>query len=236
MTEQRIVSDSTAALSTAPSIVLPITHPRSRIVVFAREPRLGQVKSRLASEIGAEESLAVYRAMLARLGALLKRASLAEWDLWITSNTSHKDFVSICNKTNIHLQEGQDLGARMDNAIQQTLQHQTVESVILIGTDCPALTKGYLEQALVALETGIDVVLGPAEDGGYVLVGMRRPIAAVFEDIPWGTDQVMHKTLETFKANELSYKLLDTLWDVDRPEDLARLQLLEPPLNWKLGP
>ena len=65
---------------------------------------------------------------------------------------------------------------------------------------------------------------------------MGRPIAAVFEDIPWGTDQVMHKTLETLEANGLSHRLLDTLWDVDRPEDLARLQLLEPPLNWKLGP
>ena len=67
-----------------------------------------------------------------------------------------------------------------------------------------------------------------------MLVGMRRPIAAVFEDIPWGTDQVMHRTLEALKAKELTYRLLDTLWDVDRPEDLTRLQLLEPPLGWKL--
>jgi hypothetical protein len=201
-------------------------------VVFAREPLLGQVKSRLASEIGTHEALAVYRAMLARLGELLTRSRIADWDLWVTSNCSHEDFISICNKRNIYLQDGQDLGARMDAAIQQTLLDQNVENVILIGTDCPALTTGYLQQALLALESGVDVVLGPAEDGGYVLVGMRRPIAAVFEDIPWGTDQVMHKTLETLKADELSYRLLDTLWDVDRPEDLARLQLLEPPLNW----
>ena len=209
-----------------------IAHPRSRIAVFAREPRLGQVKSRLASEIGAQQALAVYRAMLARLGELLVRARLAEWDLWVTSNCSHKSFVSICNKRNIYLQSGQDLGARMEGAIQQTLMDKDVENVILIGTDCPALNKGYLDQALLALESGVDVVLGPAEDGGYVLVGMRRPIAAVFADIPWGTDQVMHRTLESLKANELSYRLLATLWDVDRPEDLARLQLLEPPLNW----
>ncbi|MFT7470552.1 MAG: rSAM/selenodomain-associated transferase 1 [Kiritimatiellia bacterium] len=211
-------------------------HPRSRIVVFAREPLLGKVKSRLAIEIGAQEALAVYQAMLARLGQLLTHAQIAAWDLWVTSNCSHKDFVSICNKSNIYLQNGQDLGARMDAAIRHTLQQEDVESVILIGTDCPALTERYLEQALLALESGVDVVLGPAEDGGYVLVGMRRPIAAVFEDIPWGTDQVMHRTLETLSAKELTYKLLDTLWDVDRPEDLARLQLLEPPLSWKLDP
>lgn len=221
MIEQRTAPDSANA------------HPRSRIVVFAREPLLGKVKSRLANEIGAEEALAVYQAMLARLGQLLTHAQIAAWDLWVTSNRSHKDFLSICNKTNIYLQSGQDLGAKMDDAIRQTLLEQNVESTILIGTDCPALTAAYLDQALLALESGVDVVLGPAEDGGYVLVGMRRPIAAVFEDIPWGTDQVMRRTLETLKAKELTYKLLDTLWDVDRPEDLARLQLLEPPLSWE---
>jgi rSAM/selenodomain-associated transferase 1 len=195
---------------------------------------LGKVKSRLAAEIGAKQALAVYQAMLARVGQLLIQSQIAAWDLWVTSNLSHKNFVSICNKTNIYMQTGQDLGARMDAAIRQTLLKKSVESVILIGTDCPALTERYLDQALLALESGVDVVLGPAEDGGYVLVGMRRPIGAVFEDIPWGTERVMQRTLEALKAKELTYRLLDTLWDVDRPEDLARLQLLEPPLSWKL--
>lgn len=217
---------------TAPNSAM--AHPRSRIAVFAREPLLGQVKSRLASEIGDQEALAVYRAMLARLGRLLNRAGIAEWDLWITSNRSHKDFLSLCNETNIHPQDGVGLGARMDGAIQQTLMDKSVENVILIGTDCPALTEDYLDKALLALESGVDVVLGPAEDGGYVLVGMRRPLPAVFKDIPWGSNQVMNRTIEALKANELSYRLLDTLWDVDRPEDLARLQQLEPPLNWTL--
>ena len=195
---------------------------------------MGKVKSRLAAEIGAKQALAVYQAMLARVGQLLIQSQIAAWDLWVTSNLSHKNFLSICNKTNIYMQTGQDLGARMDAAIRQTLLKKSVESVILIGTDCPALTERYLDQALLALESGVDVVLGPAEDGGYVLVGMRRPIGAVFEDIPWGTERVMQRTLEALKAKELTYRLLDTLWDVDRPEDLARLQLLEPPLSWKL--
>lgn len=223
MTELRTTTDST------------FSHPRSRIAVFAREPLLGQVKSRLAGEIGAQEALAVYQAMLARLGELLTRARIAEWDLWVTSNRSHENFISICNKRNIYLQKGRDLGARMDGAIQQTLTGKDVENVILIGTDCPALTAGYLDQALLALESGVDVVLGPAEDGGYVLVGMRRPIPAVFEDIPWGSNQVLDRTKEALRTNDLSYRLLETLWDVDRPEDLARLQLLEPPLSWKLA-
>ncbi|MBL4729661.1 MAG: TIGR04282 family arsenosugar biosynthesis glycosyltransferase [Gammaproteobacteria bacterium] len=223
-------------LTTAPgsTTVIATGHPRSRIVVFAREPRLGQVKSRLATEIGAQQALAVYQAMLARLGGLLNRTQIAEWDLWVTSNCSHKNFLSICNVKNIYTQCGENLGARMSGAIEQTLHDKGVGSVILIGTDCPALTAGYLDQALLTLASGVDVVLGPAEDGGYVLVGMRRPIAAVFEGIPWGTGQVMQKTLQALQDHELSYKLLSTLWDVDRPEDLARLQSLKPPLSWTL--
>lgn len=220
MTEQKTIANSA------------IAHPRSKIAVFAREPRIGQVKSRLAGAIGPGQALAVYRAMLARLGALLNRGKLAEWDLWVTSNSSHKDFLSICNKTNIYLQEGENLGARMDLAIQRTLSEKQVENVILLGTDCPALTEDYLDQALLALESGADVVLGPAEDGGYVLVGMGRPLPAIFEGIPWGSDQVLQRTLDAIRAHELSYRLLDTLWDVDRPEDLSRLSLLEPPLSW----
>ena len=222
MTEQRADADCTFA------------HPRSRIIVFAREPLLGRVKSRLASEIGAQEALSVYQAMLLRLGELLAGAEVAEWDLWVTSNISHENFLSICNRKNIYLQNGQDLGVKMDRAIRQTLMDKKVENVILIGTDCPSLTKDYLNQALLALDSGTNVVLGPAEDGGYVLVGMRRPIAAIFEGIPWGSPEVLQRTIQALRANDLSYRLLDILWDVDRPEDLARLQLLEPPLNWKL--
>jgi uncharacterized protein len=205
-------------------------YPNSRIVVFAREPLLGSVKTRLADEVGAPLALAVYEAMLARVGALLNSENIAEWDLWVTSNDSHKSFLSICNKENIYIQKGADLGARMDAAIAHSLSLDGVENVVLIGTDCPALSAEYLIEAVTHLESGVDAVFGPAEDGGYVLVGMRRPTPAVFEDIPWGTDQVMPRTIAALEANGLSFRLLETLWDVDRPEDLGRLEQLEPPL------
>ena len=128
-----------------------------------------------------------------------------------------------------------DLGARMDAAIAHSLSLDGVENVVLIGTDCPALSEEYLLEALSVLESGVDVVFGPAEDGGYVLVGMRRAVPAVFEAIPWGTDQVMQCTLEALELSDLSFKLLDKLWDVDRPEDLARLRQLEPPLQGFAG-
>lgn len=207
--------------------------PRARIAVFAREPRLGQVKSRLAVGSGEAAALAVYRAMLRRVGALLVEARLAEWELWVSSNKSHEDFLSICNAKNIYQQEGQDLGAKMDHAIVQTLGREATDAVLLIGTDCPALTKDYLRGALAALDEGVEVVLGPAEDGGYVLIGARQPIPALFRDMPWGSDQVLAETRRRLEQGGLRYRVLETLWDVDRPEDLARLQQLQPPLNWE---
>lgn len=208
--------------------------PRARIAVFAREPRLGQVKSRLAETSGEAAALAVYRAMLRRVGVLLRKARLADWDLWVTSNPSHKDFLSICNTKNIYHQAGQDLGARMDDAIVQTLGREATDAVLVIGTDCPALTQDYLGVALAALDQGVEVVLGPAEDGGYVLIGARQPIPALFRDMPWGSDQVLAETRRRLDQSGLRYRVLETLWDVDRPEDLARLQQLQPPMNWEV--
>lgn len=203
----------------------------ARIAVFAREPELGKVKSRLAAAVGDEAALAIYQSMLARVAALVDQFTSAEWDLWVTSNYSHENFISICNKRNIYLQKGGDLGAKMGFAIEQSLSRVGVDAVILIGTDCPALTQAYLERARVALDEGSDVVLGPAEDGGYVLIGARRPIPSLFEGVSWGTERVLEQTLARLEASQLSYQLLDTLWDVDRPEDLQRLQQLEPPLK-----
>ncbi|MEX0963314.1 MAG: TIGR04283 family arsenosugar biosynthesis glycosyltransferase [Pseudohongiellaceae bacterium] len=220
------------ALAREPQALARENHGRARLAVFAREPRLGQVKSRLAVEIGEPAALAVYEAMLRRLGTLLNQAGLAAWELWVTSNTSHERFLSLCNKKDIHLQLGQDLGARMSHTLQQTLRRGDTDVVVLIGTDCPALTADYLHRALSALEAGTDVVLGPAEDGGYVLIGARAPIPELFEGISWGSDQVLAQTLVRLEASQLSCQLLETLWDVDRPEDLARLRQLEPPLHW----
>ncbi len=212
-----------------------IAKSRVRIAVFARAPVLGQVKSRLAVQIGDAAALAVYRAMLARVGTLLANSGLPEWDLWVTSNPDHKEFLSLCNKKNIYLQKGEDLGAKMHHTIQQSLARNDADALLIIGTDCPALTEAYLSSALLALESGSDVVLGPAEDGGYVLVGARRPVPRLFEGISWGSDRVMSQTLERLKGSGISYRLLDTLWDVDRPGDLERLRHLEPPLDWEMA-
>ncbi len=199
--------------------------------MFAREPRLGQVKTRLAAEIGDYRALALYQAMLTRVGALLEAADLVNWDLWVSSNISHENFLSICNSKNIYLQEGAHLGQKMDFAISRTLAKDAVDSVIIIGTDCPALDLSYLDAALTALETGNDVVIGPALDGGYVLIGARQSIPELFSGISWGSADVLAETLHLLQQSQLNYRLLQPLWDVDRPEDLGRLRELDPPLS-----
>lgn len=204
--------------------------PDSRIAVFAREPVLGKVKTRLLAALGEAGALALYQQMLARIGACIGASGLARLDLWITSNPSHESFLSICNEMNIYIQEGDDLGAKMAFSCDHTLVTEAAQSVLIVGTDCPVMDVAYLDSALTSLQAGSDVVIGPAEDGGYVLIGMRKPQPALFTDIPWGSDRVLAETLTKLEALHLNYHLLPTLWDVDIPADLPRLQSLNPPL------
>lgn len=207
-------------------------YPNSRILVFAREPVLGQVKTRLQAAIGQEQALLLYKAMLGRIAGTLNTSNLSNWDLYVSSNPSHELFTSICNIKNIYPQVEGDLGQKMSAAIAQTAVQAELESVIIIGSDCPAMSPAYLDSAITALDDGCDVVLGPAEDGGYVLLGLRRTIPELFVEIPWGSSEVLNLTLLRLQELGLSYRLLETLWDVDRPEDLGRLEELDPPLNW----
>lgn len=204
--------------------------PQSRIAVFAREPVLGKVKTRLLEALGEQQALALYQQMVARTTRCIDASQLAQLDLWVTSNPSHETFLTLCNEMNIYIQKGADLGARMAFAIDHTLAGQGLESVLIVGTDCPVMDASYLHSALTALRDGNEVVIGPAEDGGYVLIGMARLLPELFAGIPWGTDRVLAETLARLARMGTKYQLLPTLWDVDVPADLARLESLEPPL------
>lgn len=109
----------------------------------------------------------------------------------------------------------------MNHALDQTLQ--LAEFTVLIGTDCPAMDCDYLESACAALVAGCDAVLGPAEDGGYVLTGLRRCHSHLFEDIPWGTSDVLAQTRQRLDDLGWTRRELTTQWDVDHPRDLDRL-------------
>ncbi len=97
------------------------------------------------------------------------------------------------------------------------------DAVVLVGADCPGLGLDYMRRALDCLEQGADAVVGPAEDGGYVLLGLKRAAPELFHDMPWGSDQVLTKTRQRLRKLGWRWLELSVLWDLDRPEDLERL-------------
>lgn len=206
--------------------------PSARIAVFAREPEIGEVKTRLAAQIGAEAALRLYLAMLRRVVETVEQSALAEFHLWAASDPGHEEFTALCNVQDLRLQQGEDLGSRMHNAGAAELAEDGVEFMLIVGSDCPALTPAYLEQALDALSAGVEVVLGPSRDGGYVLIGLRRVSPELFSEIKWGEPDVLERTLERAREAGLRHQLLESSWDVDDAEDLPLLEELRPPLSW----
>jgi hypothetical protein len=117
----------------------------------------------------------------------------------------------------LHLQQGDDLGERMARALSRAMP------AIVMGSDCPSLTPADLREAAAALDWGVDAVLGPARDGGYVLLGLRRIDASLFEGITWGTDTVLQETRSRLRSLGWRWHELPTRFDIDRPEDLRLL-------------
>lgn len=216
-----------------PSRNQPFAFPRGHIAVFARTPELGRVKTRLIPAIGADAALALHLAMSDRTLGLVRQSGLASMSLWITENSSHEYFLSHCNSEEIYVQKGEDLGQRMAACAETLLARPETDYLLIIGTDCPPLTAGYLRKALDALQSGHECVLGPARDGGYVLIGLRRPQPALFRHIEWGSSRVFAQTQAAMERLGLQPCLLEELWDVDEPADLELLATLQPPLNWR---
>ena len=124
----------------------------------------------------------------------------------------------------LQVQQGADLGARMHHALQQQLSNGASFAFVM-GCDCPTLDTGYLDWAAKQSEQA-DVILAPAEDGGYGMIGLAQPQAHLFVDMPWGTDAVYTQTLERAKRAGLRVVIGAEIWDVDRPEDWSRFQSL----------
>jgi len=197
-------------------------YPDGRILVFAKAPVAGEVKTRLAAHIGKQAAAALYEQLLRDTVGMALRTGLAPVELHVSSRTCHPLFASLADRQplEVRLQKGADLGQRMYHALQTALQ--TASFAVLIGTDCPAMSADYLVQACRQLDAGSAVVLGPAEDGGYVLIAARSCHQRLFTDIPWSSDRVLQLTRARLQALQLPYAELDTLWDLDRPEDLRR--------------
>lgn len=198
----------------------------NRLIVFARNPSPGSVKTRLIPALGADGAYEVYLKLLQHTLAASSAATGATPALWLAGGRPNPALAELLQHHPMpwHPQAGGDLGARMHAALSATLQH--AERVVLIGSDCPGYDTVYLEEAFAALDHA-DVVIGPATDGGYVLIGARQPIAELLVDMPWGTDQVLAITLQRMNAGGYRHQLLPPLRDVDTADDLDALDALK---------
>lgn len=193
-----------------------------QLAVFAKAPLPGAAKTRLIPALGARGAARLHRRLVQRALTVARATTPGNVTLWCAPDADHRFFRALARQHTIALaaQHGADLGARMRHAFEHHTPHG---ATLLIGSDCPALTPAHLHDAANALHGGHDAVFIPAEDGGYVLVGLRQPQAAVFADIDWGTPRVMAQTRARLAAAGLRWTELPALWDVDRPDDLPRL-------------
>jgi rSAM/selenodomain-associated transferase 1 len=196
-----------------------------RVAVFAKAPIAGLAKTRLVPALGARGAARLQREFTRHALQTAAAAGLGPVALWCAPESEHRFFRALRRTTNVdcHVQAGGDLGERMHAAFRA---HCAQGPLLLIGTDCPALSPSNLRWAAQALCDGHDAVFGPAEDGGYVLVGLRSPQPALFTGMTWSTPTVMSETRARARALGLRVTELETLWDVDVPTDLERLVTL----------
>jgi len=200
-----------------------MTAADTAVIVFAKAPEPGAVKTRLVPVLGAEGAAALHAKLVKRALETLRAASFKRAELHCAPGIDDPFFRFCAGHYGFPLrsQVAGDLGARMFSAFDQALA--THAHVVLIGTDCPALTARHLRQAERTLRDGTDAVFVPCEDGGYALIGLRRVDATLFDGIAWGGGRVMSETRARLKQLGWRWRELDTLWDVDRPEDYQRL-------------
>lgn len=193
-----------------------IPSSKNLLLIFTKNPEAGKVKTRLAADVGEQAALEIYRILLAHTLAVTKdlkcdkevhySEKIPENDLWKEEGFTQK------------LQQGKDLGARMDHAFAEAFRNG-YEKVIIIGSDLYDLEQKDLEKAFDTLEEH-DFVIGPAEDGGYYLLGMREPTPEIFSGKNWSTSTVLQETLADLEGRQI--KLLDTRNDIDYYDDVKQ--------------
>lgn len=193
---------------------------RVAIAILAKAPIPGFAKTRLTPALGAEGAAMFQKALIDRAVETACAAATGPVTLWAAPDATHAAFAALrARGVGLMQQVNGDLGARMLGALAAP-----EGPALVIGTDCPALSAGDLRAAADVLRSGAGAVVFPAEDGGYVLIGTRRPEAALFADMAWSTPQVMDETRRRLRQAKLTWQEPVTLWDVDLPEDLDRLR------------
>ena len=198
---------------------------RSAVAIMAKAPWPGEVKTRLCPPLSYAEAAELYRCFLldkiSQVNTLQRAVPVISYD-----RADAKSFFADLAPSSFVLvpQLGNDLGARLLSTFDQ-LFRQGYRRVMAIDSDSPTLPTLYLQHAIEVMdEREIDVVLGPSEDGGYYLIGLRRPYPELFEDMPWSTSHVLPETLRRSQAMGLKVACLESWYDIDTPDDLKRLK------------
>ena len=191
------------------------------IAVLAKAPYPGLVKTRLVLTLGVDGAAKLQERFIQRTVDTAVASGVGPVTLWGSPDERHPFFAHLIAQHAIRVkrQPNGDLGARMLAALAEANG-----PAIVIGTDCPGLTAEHLKDAAEVLRSGTDAVVCPADDGGYVLIGMRRPDPALFEDMAWSTEGVMTETRRRLAHIGLTWREPAQLWDVDRPTDVRRMR------------
>ncbi|ALI97682.1 TIGR04282 family arsenosugar biosynthesis glycosyltransferase [Rufibacter tibetensis] len=194
------------------------------LLVFVRAPKLGKVKTRLASTIGNERALQVYEQLLQITHNAIVPVEAVKWVCY-ADEVSEVDLWSQGNFEKRLQSTKNELGHRMHETFAQGLV-EGFSPIIIIGSDCPGISSQLIEEAFLKLETS-DVVIGPAQDGGYYLLGINFLVPELFANIPWSTDKVLTSTLAAAQQLNLAVSLLPQLADVDEEADLVHWPQLQ---------
>lgn len=192
------------------------------LIVFLKNPVEGKVKTRIANTAGNIKALEIYKELLGILNDNLARVNC---EVYLYFTETPMDISYWANANYIYrVQKGNDLGARMSAAFEEVFRDggsQKPLKVLIVGSDCPLLSAEIIDEAFLKLDKS-DIVLGPAEDGGYYLLGMKKMNTELFEGVSWSTEKVLNETLDKAAGLGLSVAFTPSLFDIDTEEDWTR--------------
>ena len=186
---------------------------KTALIIFVKNLHFGQVKTRIAAKLGNDEALEAYKILLLHTRQISLGIN-ADKFIFYHEKIENDEWPGIIERQE---QQGDDLGKRMQNAFEY-LFNKNYEKIVIIGSDCLELTASIIEQGFSEL-CNADVVIGPARDGGYYLLGLKRNCPSLFQNIEWSTNGVLEQTIITCHENNLNYSMLELLSDIDEAED-----------------
>jgi len=200
------------------------TANQATIIIFAKAPVAGKVKTRLTTQLSPAEAAQLHQQLVLHTLNMATEKSIANVELWCAPDCSHA-FFQHCRETyalSLHQQLGNNLGQRMHHAVENVLTRS--QYCLIIGTDCPELNHQHFADTFSSLDARHDCVITPATDGGYVMLGLGQNNALLFEDIRWGEESVYEETVVRLKSLSWRWQEKSALNDIDHPHDLALLE------------